>query len=94
MSILMLSFLLILSGCSTKTTEPAQIRVEKVYIPSSLLSVACVIREAGTTTRLLAAAYLSEKSCRKAYQKLVEGIKHSYTKEGSLADDNSSPTTK
>ena len=92
MSILMLSFLLILSGCSTKTTEPTQIRVEKVFIPASLLEIDCLIREAGDTPRLLAAAYLSEKSCRKAYQKLIEGIKRSYTKEGYLADDNSSPT--
>ena len=92
MSILMLSFLLILSGCSTKTTDEAgNVRVEKVFIPASLLEIDCLIREAGDTPRMLAAAYLSEKSCRKAYQKLIEGIERSYTKEGSLANDNSSP---
>ena len=69
-------------------------RVERVTIPSSLLTVACVIRHAGTTPRLLAAAYLSEKSCRKAYQKLVEGIKRSYTEEGSLDNDNSRTASK
>lgn len=79
---LMLPFLLICSSCST-TTEPAVIyQTEKVYIPLSLLKVECLPRKAGGTPRLVSAAYLSEKSCRKAYEKMTEGLIRDYTLEG------------
>lgn len=82
MLILMLPFLLILSSCST-TTEPTVIyQVEKVYVPTSLLKVECSLLKAGDTPRSLAMAYKSEKSCRKAYQKMTEGLIKHYTLEG------------
>lgn len=82
MLILMLPFLLLLSSCSTKTEPVVIYQTEQVYIPLSLLKVECSVLKGGGTPRSAAAAYLSEKSCRKAYQKMTEGLIRDYTEEG------------
>ncbi len=87
--ILMLLCLPILSSCSTKTEPVVIYQVEKVYIPYSLLQIDCHLLKAGGTPRLVSAAYLSEKSCRKAYQKLVKDLMKDYTEEGQVNDRSS-----
>lgn len=76
----MLSCLLTLSSCSTKIETVTE--YQKQYITSELLVVNCTEYKYIDSVRTLAVGYLSEKSCRKAYEELVEGIKKSYTKEG------------
>jgi len=78
---LMLLSLMSLSACSS-SPQVKEVVIQKQYIPTSLLVVNCKIEEDVSTPRLLGAAYVSERSCRKAYEKLTEGLIRSYTEEG------------
>lgn len=75
---------LIFSGCSNKPEVKPVIETvyEKLYIPKEVLIIKCVTRSEVSTPRLLAAAWKSEKKCREAYQKLIDGLIETYTKEG------------
>lgn len=80
---LMLSFLLICFGCSTKPPEPIrEVVYTKQYIPLNLLQIECREKPAGDTVRLLAGSWVNNTSCLRAHQKLVEGLIKNYTKEG------------
>ena len=73
--------LLSLSACSN-SPPVKEVVIQKQYIPLSLLTIDCKIEEGVSTPRLLGAAYVSERACRKAYEKLIDGLIRSYTEEG------------
>lgn len=87
----MVSFLLILSGCSTRIETVTKTVYEKQSIPIELLKVNCQIIKPDNTPRKLSVAYLSEKSCRKAYVKLVDNLIKDYTEEGTKNDNAREP---
>ena len=87
----MVNFLLILSSCSTRIETVTKTVYEKQMIPVELLRVNCTLIKPDKTPRKLSAAYLSEKSCRKAYVKLVENLMKDYTEEGTKNDNASKP---
>ena len=79
----MLLSTLIFSGCSNKPVERVTETVyQREYIPIEALTVKCNIRTDRTTPRLLAAAWRSEKKCREAYERVIDGLILNHTKEG------------
>lgn len=86
--ILMLLLTLSFYGCSNKPVERVTETIyQREYIPLEALKVSCNVKTERHTPRLLAIAWRSEKTCREAYQTLVEGLIKNHTKEGST-DDN------
>ena len=83
----MIVSLLTLSSCSSKPPETVyETRYEKQYIPSELLKVDCEEAPAGWSVRTLAASWVNNRGCLRAYKTLVDGIKKNYTKEGTIDD--------
>lgn len=74
--------LLILSSCSINPPAKPTYIYERGYIEPSLLEVGCEEIGAGETVRTLAKGYVHNRSCLRAYVKLIDGIKRTYTKEG------------
>lgn len=85
----MTSFLLNLSGCSNKPPETiTEVVYQKQYMPLGLLVIDCQEQPPGLTVRSLGSSWVNNTGCLRAHQKLIEGIKENYTKEG-LSDGES-----
>lgn len=88
-ALLMLTLLLslIFSGCSNSPVERVTETIyQREYIPLEALKVNCNIKTELYTPRLLAIAWRSEKTCREAYEVLVDGLIKNHTKEGTVDD--------
>ena len=73
---------MIFSGCSNKPTTIVETKYTQTYIPLSLLLIECTEEKAGETVRSLAIAYVKTRSCLRAHQALIDGLKSNYTLEG------------
>lgn len=72
-------------ACSNNPVEKEYIYI-KQDIPYSFLEIACTEAPAGETVRSLAMGYVKTRSCLRAHQALIEGIKRNYTEEGRRLD--------
>jgi len=82
MLILMVSSVLIFSGCSNNPVVVKETKYVKQYIPIELLTIECSEQAAGDTVRTLAYAYVKTRSCLRAHKSLIEGLKNNYTEQG------------
>lgn len=80
-----------LSGCSNRPVEPTYIYT-KEKIEASLLEAPCTEVGAGETVRTLAHGFVINRSCLRAYEKLLDGLRRLYTDEG-VKNDTREPHT-
>lgn len=84
--ILLLSFLVLLSGCSTTTVTKWQ--DNPVKVPESLLKSPCTPYSAGDTLSTLTTAYIKNVTCIGEYESNLESIRQYNNRVATQGEDN------